>query len=228
MIMRAFIDEHFFFAKPGTRPATAHERMIRRLLRFGMLPIAVTALSFFAPEIFSPSYLGPADSLRWRLLRLARVSAIALPVLAFLFERLASRADPQSRAGRWGGVALQVGAAMMPIVLADAALTRVEIRFLLPFPAGAVFFGTLCGLSLSRQYALRSETLGWLLIAASMAAGLFMGLYAFDLPLLPVNPMGDYHDLVRRLVRHAHVAAILSGFALIFFSRRMEKRGVES
>jgi hypothetical protein len=98
----------------------------------------------------------------------------------------------------------------------------------LPLPAGSVFFGTLCGLRLSRRHALRSETWGWSLIAASMAAGLFMGLYAFDLPFLPVNPMGDYTDLFRRLVRHAHVAAILSGFALIFFARLMEKRGVES
>jgi hypothetical protein len=226
-ITRDFIDEGFF-AKPRRRSATAHERITFLLLAFTILLGAATALFFFAPQSFLPTDMGPADGLRWRLLRLARVSAIALPVLTLLFVRLSSRADPGSRAARWGGGAMSAGAVLMPAILAAAALTRVEVRFLLPLPAGAVFFGTLCGLRLSRRHALRLETWGWLLIAASMGAGLFMGLYAFDLPLLPVNPMGDYNDLSRRLVRHAHVAAILSGFPLIFFSRRTEKRGAES
>jgi hypothetical protein len=208
-----------------------HERLNRVILLvlcFGILLEAVMGLFEFKPQIFLPSYIGPEDGLRMRMLRLARVAAIALPVLTVLFAGLSSRADPHSRAVRWGGIGMLWGTIGMPAVLAAAALTRVEIRFLLPFPAGAVFFGTLCGLRLSRRHALRLETWGWFLIAASMAAGLFMGLYAFDLPLLPMNPMGDYNDLLRRIVRHAHVAAILSGFALIFFSPRMKKRGVES
>jgi hypothetical protein len=227
MITRNFIDERFF-AKRSMRSATAHERRILLILGVAILLGAVMVLSYFAPHIFPSIDIGPADGLRRRLLRLAQVSAIALPVLALLFERLSSRADPHSRAARWGSGALSLGAAMMPLVLADAAFTCIEIRFLLPLPAGAVFYGTLCGLALARRHALRSEALGWFLIAASMAAGLFMGLYAFDLPLLPDNPMGDYNDFFRSLVRHAHVAAILFGFALIFFARLMEKRGVES
>ena len=185
---------------------------------------AVTALFELEPEMFRPGYIGPDDGLRFRLLRLARISAVALPVLTFLFAGLASRADPRSRAARWGGSAMLWGTIGMPAILAAAGFTRIELRLLLPLPAGAIFSGTLCGLWLSKRHAQPSETWGWFLIALSMGAGLLMGLYAFDAPLLPADLAGAYNDSVRRLIRQAHVGCILLGFSTIFFCRNRERR----
>ncbi|HEY2990688.1 MAG TPA: hypothetical protein VGL11_23435 [Candidatus Binatia bacterium] len=179
----------------------------------------------FRPEIFLPGYIGYEDELRMRLLRLARVAAFALPVLSLLFAGLASRANPQSGAVRWGGIGMLCGTVGMPVVLAAAGFTRVELRALLPLPADAIFFGALSGLWLSRRWAQRLETWGWFLIVLSMGAGLFMGLYAFDAPLLPADLIGAYNDPVRRSIRLAHVACILLGFSTIFISRTVEKIG---
>ena len=195
---------------------------------FGIFLAAAMGLFEFKPQIFLASYIGPEDGLRMRMLRLARAAAIALPVLTALFAGLSSRADANSRAVRWGGIGMLIGTIGMPAVLAAAGFTRIELRALLPVPADAILFGTLCGLWLSRVHARRLETCGWLLIALSMGAGLLMGLYAFDVPPLPPNFAGAYNDYGRRLIRLAHVGCILAGFSTIFFSRVMEQRGVES
>jgi hypothetical protein len=207
-----------------------HERLNRVILLvlcFGILLEAVMGLFEFKPQIFLPSYIGPEDGLRMRMLRLARVAAIALPVLTVLFAGLSSRADPHSRAVRWGGIGMLCGTIGMPALLAAAGFTRIELRALLPVPADAILFGTLCGLWLSREHAQPLEMWGWFLIALSMGAGLFMGLYAFDTPLVPPNLVGAYNDSVRRLIRLVHVGCILLGFSTIFFSRLREKSGVE-
>jgi hypothetical protein len=207
-----------------------HERLNRVILLvlcFGILLEAVMGLFEFKPQIFLPSYLGPEDGLRMRMLRLARVAAIALPVLTVLFAGLSSRADPHSRAVRWGGIGMLCGTIGMPALLAAAGFTRIELRALLPVPADAILFGTLCGLWLSREHAQPLEMWGWFLIALSMGAGLFMGLYAFDAPLVPPNLVGAYNDYGRRLIRLVHVGCILLGFSTIFFSRLREKSGVE-
>jgi len=211
--------------------STPHERWNRVILLvfcFGIFLAAATGLFEFKPQIFLPSYIGPEDGLRMRMLRLARVAAIALPVLTVLFARLSSRADPHSRAVRWGGIGMLIGTIGMPAVLAAAGFTRIELRVLLPVPADAILFGTLCGLWLSRKHAQPLEMCGWFLIALSMGAGLLMGLYAFDAPLVPPNFAGAYNDYGRRLIRLAHVGCILLGFSAIFFSRAAEKRGFES
>jgi hypothetical protein len=203
-------------------------RVILLVFCFGIFLAAATGLFELKPQIFLPSYIGPEDGLRMRMLRLARVAAIALPVLTVLFAGLSSRADPHSRAVRWGGIGMLIGTIGMPAVLAAAGFTRIELRALLPVPADAILFGTLCGLWLSREHAQPLEMWGWFLIALSMGAGLLMGLYAFDAPLLPPNFAGAYNDYGRRLIRLAHVGCILLGFSTIFFSRAVEKRGVES
>ena len=200
-------------------------RLILPVICFGILLEAVMGLFKFNPQIFLPTYIGPEDGLRLRMLRLAGVAAIALPLLTLFFQGLSARADPDSRAVRWGGIGMLYGTIGMPAVLAAAGFTRIELRALLPVPADAILFGTLCGLWLSRQHAHPLETWGWFLIALSMGAGLLMGLYAFEAPLLPPNLVGGYNDYPRRLIRLAHVYCILLGFSAIFFSRVLEKNG---
>jgi hypothetical protein len=170
-----------------------------------------------AAMVYPPLSLGAADALRMRLFRLATVAAMALPLLAFLFSGLAAHADA---AARRGFHAMLFGAVTMPIVLAAAAFTRLEFRLLLPLPALAVVYGAVSAALLARRHG-RPELWGWRLIAASTAAGLVMGLYAFDAPLVPPFA-GAYDDLPRRVIRGVHESAIASGIALIFLSRLMK------
>ena len=65
----------------------------------------------------------------------------------------------------------------------------------------------------------RLETWGWLLVAASMGVGLFMGLYAFDGPLPAPGFFGGYNDFARRLSRLAHSYCIVLGLLTVFVAR---------
>lgn len=202
---------------PASHPGSA--RALLALLLLGILFDAAWLALRFRPEIF---WAGPDGDLRERMFRLARVAAVALPVLALLFNRLARRAPP-GRAARLGGAAMLFGAVAMPAVLAAAAFTNVKLRFFLPLPALDVFFAALSGLVLAGRGAPRLEKWGWLSITAATGAGLAMGLYAFDAPFLP-HFAGAYDDFPRRLIRLAHESAIVSGMALIFLARALEKK----
>ena len=199
----------------------SHDGLMRALLALGILFAAVWLRLHFRPEIFLS---GPDGDLRERLFRLARVAAVALPILALLFSGLAARAGPPSRVARLGGAAMLFGAVTMPAVLAAAAYTRIELRMLLPLPALAIVYAAASGVELARRHGCRAELWGWRLIAASTAAGLVMGLYAFDAPFL-ANFAGAYDDSLRRLIRLAHESAIVSGMALIFLAYALEKKG---
>ena len=178
-----------------------------------------------ATLIFPPLSLGAADGLRMRLFRLARVAAVALPLLAFLFSGLAARIHNEISMVRRANGALLFGALAMPIVLAAAAFTRLEIRFLLPLPALAVVYGGVSASRLARDHAGPVELWGWRLVAVSTAAGLVMGLYAFEAPFFG-DFAGAYNGAVRSAVRAAHEAAIVLGIALILLSRAFESKGV--
>jgi len=82
----------------------------------------------------------------------------------------------------------------------------------------------LCGAWLAKRHARPLELWGWLLIAVSIAAGLVIGLFAFDGPLQPPGFVGGYNDLVRTLMRLAHTYCIVFGLASIFISRDLEER----
>ena len=214
-----------------TPSLASHSRLnhaIVSVLCLGIVLEATAALFRLNPQIFLPAYIGPEDGLRLRMLRLARVAAFALPVLALFFQGLSSRAYPHSRAVRWGRVGMLCGMIGIPAVLAAASFTHIELRALLPIPADAIFLGTICGLWLSTRHALRLETLGWSLIALSMGAGMLMGLYAFDLLLPPPDFIGGYNSSVRRLIRHTHSTCIILGLLSIFISRQAEKIGGEA
>jgi hypothetical protein len=111
----------------------------------------------------------------------------------------------------------------MPLTLATAAFTTVEVKYLLPIPAQATFLGVLAAVWLVRRWARPLELWGWSLIAVSMAAGLFMGLYAFDGPLPAPAWMGAYNDFPRRLVRLGHAYPIALGLIAVLLAREQDQ-----
>jgi len=190
----------------------------------GMVLDAVMGTSELSSRLFLPSYIGAEDGLRLRMLRLARVSAIVLPVLTLLHQGLAEHADPRTRSVRWGRIGMLCGTIGIPVILTIAGFMNFGFKLLLPIPANAIFIGTLCGAWLAKRHARPLELWGWLLIAVSIAAGLVIGLFAFDGPLPPPGFVGGYNDLVRTLIRLAHTYCIVFGLASIFISRDLEER----
>jgi hypothetical protein len=144
-----------------------------------------------------------------------------LSVLALLYRDLETHAI--GRWPRWGRIALLAGAAGMPLTLAVAAFTAVEVKYLLGLPAQATFWGTLAGAWLAYRAGRPLEVWGWCLIAASMQVGLLMGLYAFDGPVPAPSYLGEYNDFPRRLSRLGHAYAIVLGMLSIFLSREMAR-----
>jgi len=191
------------------------------ILGCAMLLEAVAVLFELQPGFFLPAYLGPAAGLRMRLLRLARVAALVLPVLTLLHWEL-MRTYRLSRPICWGSLAMLCGALGMPTVLVAASFTYVELKVLLSIPAIAILAGALSGAGLARKQASPLERSGWLLISLSMAAGMVMGVYAFLSPPLSLNLLADYNDETRRLIRLAHGYAILLGVVNIFVARELE------
>ncbi len=182
----------------------------------GLLCAAGAGVLHAVPGMF-PS-LGSPDGLRLRMLRLAQVACIALPLLTLLYQGLMARVPLDIPLARWGFRAM-LGGMIGTSILAAAALTRVELKYFLPLPAVAMFAGTFCGAWLARRHGHPLERWGWVLIALSMAAGLLMGLYAFDGPLPSPAFIGDYNDPVRRVIRQTHAYAIVVGFISILISR---------
>ena len=190
------------------------------------LPVALLICGILfdaATAAYPPLSLGAWDGLRMRLFRLARVAAVALPLLALFLSRLAARVGSDSATARRARRAMIFGAAAMPLVLAAAALTRLELRMFLPLPALAVVYATFSASLLARR-AHPAELWGWRLIAASTAAGLVMGLYAFDAPLLG-DFAGAYDGALRAAIRGVHEASIVSGMTLIFLCQVFGKKG---
>jgi hypothetical protein len=188
----------------------------------GMLLDVVMGLFAANPGHFLPAYLGSEDGVRLRMLRLARAAAIALPVVALFYEGLACRADLHRSLARWGRTALWCGVAGMSAVLAVAAFTSVRVKYLLPLPALTTFAGACIGVVLAHRHARSLEVWGWLLIAASMAVGLCMGLYAFDGPLPAPDFLRGYNDFARRLSRLGHAYCIVLGLLSIFIARESD------
>jgi hypothetical protein len=181
---------------------------------FGMLLDAGMGLVFVRPDLLA-AYLGPEDGVRLRMLRLARVASIALPIQALLYERLCSNA-PSGRLVRWGGMALAWGAVGMPVVLTAAALGSLGLKYLLPAPADAVLFGTGVAVWLAFRGPALPARCGWTLLLASMVLGQLMGGYAFDGPLPAPPAFTGYLDFARSLARIGHAYAIQLGLLALF------------
>jgi hypothetical protein len=181
---------------------------------FGMLLDAGMGLRSLLPELLA-TYLGPEDGVRMRMLRLARVASIALPIQAILYDRLRPNA-PDRPVVRWGGLALAWGAVGMPVVLTGAALGNLGLKYLLTLPADAVLFGAGVAVWLAFQGNSWPMRGGWLLLLASMVMGQLMGGYAFDGPLPAPPAFAGYLDFARSLARIGHAYAILLGLLALF------------
>ena len=191
---------------------------------FGMLLDLAAGLSINHPEYFMPAYLGAEDGVRLRMLRLARVAAIALPVLTLLYLGLVRRSGEIRRSTQWGRAGMLCGSIGMPMLLAAACYTWLPLKYLLAIPATGAFTGVLIAVGLSWRNGATLEKAGWSLIAVSLSAGLLMGCYAFDGPLPTPRFLGSYNEFARRLSRLAHAYCIVLGMLSIFLSRSLEDR----
>lgn len=189
-------------------------RIALGVLVFGTLLDAVMGLRGVLPAAF-PAYLGAEDEVRLRMLRLARVAAIALPVQAILFQETADRAGG-TRLVRWAGLALAVGALGMPLILTSAAFGPAALKYLLPLPADAVLFGSGAAAWLAFRKERVSERWGWSLVFGSMVVGLLLGGFAFEGPLPAPAAFTGYLDPVRSLTRLGHAYAIVLGLLMLF------------
>jgi hypothetical protein len=206
----------------GPKPNAAVWRVVLPVICLGMLLDGAMGLFAADSTAFLPTYLGPVDGVRLRMLRLARAAAIALPAVALLYEGLFHRASGLLLLARRGRILLWCGVASMSAILAIAALTDPRFKFLLPFPAMTAFIGTCLGIVLAHRYARTLEVWGWCLVAASMGVGLLMGLYAFDGPLPTPGFIGGYSAFARRLSRLGHADCIVLGLVSIYIAREAD------
>jgi len=113
-------------------------RIVLIAVCFGMLLDFLAGLYLSAPEMIDLE-LGQYDELRSRMLRLARVAAIALSVLTLLYVGLTTRGgDTQQEWTRWGEKLLVAGAVGMPAILAASCFISLNLKYLLPLPATLV------------------------------------------------------------------------------------------
>jgi hypothetical protein len=187
-----------------------------------MLLNTLMGLFYVDPQFFLPDYLHGEDGVRQRMLRLAQVAAIALSLLTLLFEALAAKVGETTtvRRARW---CFWCGTLGMPVILTVAALTALEVKYLLPIPAMTMFTGAALAGWLAFQVARPLEAWGWVIIAASMGVGLMIGMYAFDGPLPAPTPLEHYNDFVRRLTRLDHAYCIVLGLTSILIAREQEE-----
>ena len=194
-------------------------RLILSLIFVGMMLQQFLALPASFAGALPPNLVGASEALRWRMIRLAVMASMALPVIAYLFEGLAEQVRDFQGVVKWGRIAQLLGAAGMPLLLCLAAFVNFRIKYLLTVPVGATVLGTWCGLFLAWKEERTPEKWFWLLIALSMGVGQLMGTYAFDGPLPAPNFIGSYSDFARRLLRMGHMYAIILGIAGIIASR---------
>ncbi len=225
IVAGALVNLTGFMVLVGTvsRWASARDlRMILFIFTFGAVLLALIELIAASPSLLLAVPVGPEDGIRLRMLRLARAAGMTLPALTLLHHGLAVKADPSSRAVRWGRIGMLGGTILMAATLTAAGVTYAGLRFLLPVPAIMVFAGTVTGVCLARRHARPLEFWGWLLISLSMAGGLLIGIVAFDGPISPPGFIGEYTDVVRRFLRQAHIHAIVLGMASVFISRELD------
>ncbi|QEG02717.1 hypothetical protein Mal15_68380 [Stieleria maiorica] len=208
----------------GVGPTGVYARQIRMILPvacFGMLMDFMAGLRPILPEAWILEQFGSEDGVRLRMLRLARVAAIALSVLTLLYYGIARRAGTDRGKARLGGISLATGAVGMPLILALACFTSMHVKYLLAIPSTAVVVGVYLGCVFAFKQGGLLERWGWLLIAASTSVGMLIGLYAFDGPFPTPEFMGGYNNLPRRLTRMTHSYSIVLGMISIFLAREL-------
>ena len=200
--------------------AATKVRLILFVLCLGMCLDFVSGLMGIYPEVMQPEWFGTHDEVRWRMLRLARVAGIALPVLTLLFFDLADRTGVHGWLVEWGHRGFLVGSLTMTLTLAMASFAFLEIKYLLTIPSTAVCVGAVAACVLAWRHAGRLEQLGWVIITASLLSGMLIGMYAFDGPFPAPPGVENYQALARRLMRVGHASAIVFGVLALFLAQR--------
>jgi hypothetical protein len=202
-----------------TRRGSCSRKVAVGMTFFGLLLIAVAALAQLYAEFSQFTPLGPEDGFTWRALRLARVAAIALPVLTLFYKELADFAPERRRLAAFGYPMMLCGTLGMATLLVGAGVFLPELKTLLALPSITTFIAVLCGVFLARRQPSRLAASGWLLIALSLAAGLLMGLYAFGDGWVALDYPGEYSDYARRVIRDAHADCVIIGLAALLAAR---------
>ena len=195
-------------------------RLILLVLCLGMCLDFVSGVMGLYPDLLQLDWFGAEDEVRWRMLRLARVAGIALPVLTLLFFDLVDRTGIHGWLVEWGHRGFLVGSLTMTLTLAMASFAFLEIKYLLTIPSTAVCFGAVAACLLSWRHAGRLEQLGWLIITGSLFGGMLIGMYAFDGPFPAPPGVEHYQAMSRRLMRVGHASAIVFGMLVLFLAQR--------
>lgn len=209
-ILAALAAAALFLGFAGLLPDLQRDRRLAAAAAlFGLLLAAALAGLSADLSLFYET-LGPEDGVRLRMLRLARVASLALPLFLLLYPSCTG----SSRLRRFGAAALRLGAATMAPTLAAGALVHPALKYLLGIPADATLLGAAVAAWLTRQQP-GCARWGWGLIFLSMIVGLLLGGFAFNGPLPPPPLLAAYGDWARQAVRAGHVAAILAGIVLL-------------
>jgi hypothetical protein len=72
----------------------------------------------------------------------------------------------------------------------------------------------------------RNISFGWLWILVGIVLGGFMGMWAFNGPL--VSPVGDYTSLPRRMLRLSHIAFIALAIINILYGYEIDKLRIKN
>lgn len=212
---------YLLWAQPVGDQAVWINRIVP-IVCFGMLLDFAAGLFRVLPEHFVLEHFGAADGVRLRMMRLARVAAIALSVLTLLYYSSPRHNTTDRKTDAWSGFFLACGAIGMPVILAAACFTSLHWKYLLALPATATLVGVYSALIFSLRRARPLECWGWALIATSTSAGMLMGLYAFDGPLKTPEFLGAYNQIPRRLSWLAHSYCIVLGIMAIFLAKELD------
>ena len=155
-----------------------------------------------------------------RLLRLALVASVALPILTALMARARRQRGQKERLEALILPLALVGAALMPTVLAAAALVTPLLKYLLPIPALSMTGAALLTTRATLREGFVVEGIGWSLISLSFMVGLTMGLYAFDGPLPTPALVGAYQAPLRTVLREGHAIAVILGALTVAAAQR--------
>lgn len=209
---------YFPWAQPVGDQAVWINRIVP-VVCFGMLLDFAAGLFEVLPTHLVLEHFGAVDGVRLRMMRLARVAAIALSVLTLLYYSAPRRSTSDRKPTAWGGFFLVCGAIGMPIILAAACFTSLHWKYLLALPAAATLVGVYSALIFSLRRARLLECWGWALIAISTSVGMLMGLYAFDGPFETPEFLGAYNEIPRRLSWLAHSYCIVLGIMALFLAQ---------
>ncbi len=195
------------------------------VLLLGMLVDLGLGLIEWRGELL-PDYFAPVDSVRMRMLRLARMAAVALPLLASLQEELMAKADhglKWVRRGQWG---IRIGAVGMPAMLTGCALTWWNRKGGLMLLTLSMMYGVFMSARLARNEGRAFERASWLVVFYSMCVGFVISAFSFGGPFPTPRVIGQYPELPRAIIRQAHTYAIVFGIVGVVLARHPAKRSL--